>query len=216
MSARRILYLGTDPTFYKGNGEIIHYPVIRVVPRTLDDPQIEEMFEKLDTFTFVILTSKNAVKVFFQLMKRAGKSLQGQTICAIGEVTAFYLKKEGAKVDIVAEEETQEGLMKVLKDVGSEFILFPRSSRSRPALKRFFEQNHIHYFACDLYDTVPLKPEVLVDLETMDEIVFTSPSTVDAFFSIHREIPSHVAVSSIGPVTALALATRLQSLKKLP
>ena len=43
------------------------------------------------------------------------------------------------------------------------------------------------------------------DLGRIDEIVFTSPSTVKNFLKIHGEIPARIKVWAIGPVTCSEL-----------
>jgi uroporphyrinogen-III synthase len=58
----------------------------------------------------------------------------------------------------------------------------------------------------DLYETVAQRVEPVPDLRLFDEIVFTSPSTVDAFFEIFGHIPSGKKIVAIGPVTADRLA----------
>ena len=77
----------------------------------------------------------------------------------------------------------------------------PRSSRSRPVIAQFFQEKEIRYQACDLYDTVTqaLKPKP--DLKLVDEIVFTSPSTVSAFLEIFGKLPKDKKLTAIGPVT---------------
>jgi uroporphyrinogen-III synthase len=54
---------------------------------------------------------------------------------------------------------------------------------------------------CDLYDTVPQKLEPIPDLNAIDEIVFTSPSTVRAFVEIFRHIPQDKTLTCLGPIT---------------
>lgn len=204
---KRTLYLGTDPSMCTAKGHIIHYPVIQIVPRTIKDEQISQMLAQFDAFTFVILTSKNAVKILSSLMKQAEKNLHRKTICAIGRITALYLEKCGVKVDLLAAEETQEGLIDLLqpRDLQQEYILYPKSSRARPLFRQFLEQHQVRHFACDLYDTIPQKPVPSPDLDTIDEIIFTSPSTVETFFEIYPSIPSHITLTPIGPVTESAL-----------
>jgi uroporphyrinogen-III synthase len=45
------------------------------------------------------------------------------------------------------------------------------------------------------------------DLGRIDEIVFTSPSTVKNFLKIHHDIPARIKVWAIGPVTQTQLKT---------
>lgn len=199
---KTILYLGTDPTSFEAqghtDGHLIHYPVIKIVPRSID--------LELEHFTHIIFTSKNAVKVFFSQFK-----VENKTIIAIGKVTAAHLNMRGVKPHHVAENETQEGVVELLKTLplqGAYFFL-PRSSLSRPVIVQFFEEKQIRFHACDLYDTVAQCLEPKPDLETVDEIVFTSPSTVDAFMSIFGVLPTGKKLIAIGPVTEESLRRKL-------
>lgn len=188
----KILYLGTDP----GVRDVIHYPVIKIVP--LEIPKMD-----WSAFTHVIFTSKNAVRLF--------PSQDIKTVIAIGRATAGSLER----VDYIAENETQEGIIELFKKIDlissralrDAHILYPRSTRSRPVLVDFFEKEQIRYKALDLYETHFQKPLPLPDLSEIEEIIFTSPSTVHAFFQIFSAVPSRIKLTSIGPITELTLRT---------
>ena len=85
------------------------------------------------------------------------------------------------------------------------FFFLPRSSLSRPVLAEFFQKQNILYEACTLYETQFQAPSPSPNFSEIDEIVFTSPSTVHAFFQIHTSIPAHVKCTAIGPITKKAL-----------
>src|SRR5271167_1269331 len=110
---KTILYLGTDPTQFeargKAAGHLIHYPVIKIVPRPVDHPEIRQAFDDVDEYTHLIFTSKNAVKIFFDdlaflkiypsyLKSCLGisvENLKKKTVIAIGHVTAGCLSAMG-------------------------------------------------------------------------------------------------------------------------
>jgi uroporphyrinogen-III synthase len=103
--------------------------------------------------------------------------------------------------------ETQEGLIEELKKVtwDKAYFLWPRSSLSRSVLLHFFREREIRYRAFDLYDTFFQKPEPVPDLKEVDEIVFTSPSTVRAFVHIFGKIPKDKKLCAQGPITETVL-----------
>lgn len=198
------LYLGTDPLSYETQGRcegnLIHYPVIKIVPRKAHTIRA---YRELSAFTHIIFTSKNAVNVFFQHLADLELSLHQQQLIAIGAVTAAHLSKQGFPPQHVAEQETQEGVIALLKqlDLKEAFVFLPRSSQARPLLVQFFEDHQIRYCACDLYDTVTQKLEVQPDWDQIDEIVFTSPTTVRAFLEIFKKFPEGKQLTPIGQVT---------------
>ena len=210
---RNILYLGTDPTHYIGQGIVIHYPVIEICPRKSSDPSISRALDQMDKFTHFIFTSKNAVEVFFSLTNEKHVCVdvfQSKQFISIGSITARYLMKYKITPVITAYEETQEGLIKELDtlDLSQAFILLPRSSLSRPILTEYFQQRGVMFCPLDLYDTLPKASLPPLDLADIDEIVFTSPSTVSAFFNLSLDISSRIILRAIGPITKTALASR--------
>jgi uroporphyrinogen-III synthase len=211
---KTVLYLGTDPISLESRGHqaghLIHYPVIKIVPRALEHPELKEAYSHLDDYTHLIFTSKNGVKVFFGHLielKRSVQDLKAKIAIAIGGVTAAHLAVQGLPPQFTAQEETQEGVVRLLNklDLDNPYFFMPRSSSSRPILANFFKERHIRYGACDLYDTVTQMLEPKPDLDKIEEIIFTSPSTVKAFLEIFGSLPKGKKLIAIGPVTEFEL-----------
>ncbi len=200
------LYLGTDPSHFASQGyvqgNLIHYPVIKIIPRSLEHPELVLAYADLEKYTHIIFTSKNAVAVFFEHHTHK-QVLDNTKIIAIGAVTAAHLKKREVHVNYTSEIESQEGLIFLLNrmHLDQAYFFLPRSSLARPELTEFFQEKKIRFLAADLYDTVTQKTEPIPDLEQIDEIVFTSPSTVDAFIEIFGSLPKNKRLISIGPIT---------------
>ena len=202
------LYLGTSPSHHPVSGHLIHYPVIKIVPK--DSLEVKRAFDDLEEFTHIIFTSKNAVRVFFSQIKALGKSasvLEKKILIAIGTVTAAHLQSEGFSSYLIAEEETQEGIIHELKlqNLENAYLFLPRSALSRPALVDFLASRGIRHQVCDLYDTVTQKTEPVPNLEAVDEIVFASPSTVKGFLEIFGPIPKNKKIVALGPITEEAI-----------
>ncbi len=215
---KTILYLGTDPTMFENQGHakghLIHYPVIKIIPRPLEHPEVKQAYAELHAFTHLIFTSKNAVNVFFQHcadLKQSLEALKAKTVIAIGTVTALHLSMRGFAPQLVAKNETQEGVIELLTPMSlkNAYFFMPRSSLSRPLLAKFFQEGSICFQACDLYDTVTQTLEPKPDLDRVDEIIFTSPSTVNAFIAIFGSLPNNKKLIAIGLVTEQALKTQV-------
>lgn len=202
---KRCLYLGLDPVRFPYSGEVVHYPVIKIVPRALDDPEIQAAFSALPDCTHLLFTSKSSVEIFFDHF--AAKKWPHQQLVAIGRVTADFLTQRGHRVDLTAREETQEGLVECLapSQLKEAYFFLPRSSLSRAVLTKHFDAHHIRYKSCTLYDTHFQHLHPVPDLADFDTIVFTSPSTVKGFLNIYRTLPSDKELLAIGPITADAL-----------
>lgn len=185
---QKSLYLGLDPSNYSTSKYVIHYPVIKTKRR--------QVHFNLEPFTHVIFTSKVAVKYFPQLSK-----LQDKTVVAIGEATANLLRENNIE-PLVAKSSTQEGIIELLSslDLKKANIFYPRSSKARANLVEYLEKRKVSFEVVDLYDTEFIKQKEW-NLDYFDEVVFTSPSTVDGFFNIYEKIPIQLHVKTIGPIT---------------
>src|SRR5579872_3230169 len=97
------LYLGTDPENCELEG-LVHYPIIKTIP--LEIPSY--MWEDFAEYTHILITSKNAAQIFLS-------QLQDKKIIAIGKSTAGKLAQEGFATHQIAQDESQEGIIELLK-----------------------------------------------------------------------------------------------------
>jgi uroporphyrinogen-III synthase len=194
-----ILYLGLDPSRWPHSGALLHYAVIRTA--LLDSAELRQALSLWPQFTHVIFTSRSTVRHWWEAQPSFDK-----IAIAIGEGTAEALRDRGVD-PVVALEAVQEGVIALLDrmDLNGANLLLPQSKRARSQLRGYLEEKKIPFFAFDLYDTFPQKPEPVPSLEPISEIVFTSPSTVEAFLQIYGTFPKDKKLTAIGPVTARAL-----------
>lgn len=210
MSKHTILYLGLDIPDYLKDQSVIHYPIIKIVPVPSDSPDIKTAFAELTQYTHIIFTSKNSVRIFVDYLLNFGWNLHhldGKQIIAVGKVTAQCLEHAGIHVNLVSKLETAEGITHDLPQVlfGNSYVFWPHSKLSRSVIPDFLKDNQIKFRDCILYDTVSQKPLPVPDLDKIDEIIFTSPSTVDAFMKIFGSLPRHKVLTAIGPITQVYL-----------
>jgi uroporphyrinogen-III synthase len=201
----KILYLGSDPARFAGDDEVTHLQIIEIVPRKVEG--LKWIFDDWEEYTHLLFTSKHAVSIFYEFMKGYGFSPKHPVI-AVGQSTAKAARERGWENLFSASDESQEGLLQALKRKNwgrSEYILMPRSSLARGTLLNFLLERDIRHQVCDIYDTVP-KEALLPDLEQFDQIFFSSPSTVHAFFSQIDRMPKRPKLEAIGPVTWQNLA----------
>ena len=192
----RVLYVGTDPSRYQHTGELVHYPVIRTVLRASIDDVLRRDVARCTHWLF---TSPNAVRHWFSI----GAPGCFEKSFAVGPSTAAALWQKGiqAKVAPIA---TQEGLIELLEvvDLEGALIGWPRSSKARTVLGDYLSRRSVSFLSIVLYEPVTQRLEPVPDLALFDEIVFTSPSTVEAFLEIFGRIPWEKKIVPIGPVTA--------------
>lgn len=191
------LYLGTDPENCELK-DLVHYPIIKTIPMEIPS----HMWEDFADYTHILITSKNAAQIFLSQLK-AKSLLQSKQIIAIGKSTAAKLAQEGFAPHQIAQDETQEGIIELLKrqDLQDAYIFYPRSTLARKKLESYMIGRGIRHQICDLYETIFQKPEPFPDFSKIDEIIFTSPSTVKGFIAAFGSIPPHKKLTCIGPIT---------------
>lgn len=199
---KKVLYLGLDPSRYLSSAEVVHCPVIEIAPRPFA-AEVEFAFRSLSTFSHVLFTSRSAVSIYVDYCKKAGYALPTQpTYLSIGQATAAFLEEVGLKPAHTAKEETAEGVIALLKTLPLEgsYLFFPRSAQGRTLIQSYLQEAAIRCWSIDLYDTRP-RTVPLPELSSFDLFVFTSPSTVDAFFHLAGCLPPIEKCSALGPIT---------------
>lgn len=210
---KKVLYLGTDPSSFAHEFPILHYPVIRLIPKSITDERLVFCFSRIEKFSHFLFTSKNAVDIFFAICRQfslPAEKLLCKKCISIGPVTSKALDDRGVSPLLEASVSTQEGVIERLSERswGSWYLFYPRSSLARPLLSQYLLENAIPHEVLDLYDTVPQVLYPIPDLQDVKEIVFTSPSTIDGFFQIFKEVPKGIKVSFQGPITEKAFMHR--------
>ncbi len=214
----KLLYLGLDPANYCSEKQIVHYPIIQTEAFPFHTNACRQAIGEIARYSHIILTSKTTVRVFQDCLRFHGisaKALKNKTIIAIGKSTAECLMQNFAlKASYLPKVQTAEGIIQVLKmlDLTKAYIFFPKSYLARPVIEHYLIGMNIRHQTLSLYNTKPRIPQKARDLRDIDEIVFTSPSSVKAFLHIYRVFPKNVKLSAIGPITGRALAQAQRSL----
>jgi hydroxymethylbilane synthase len=209
------LYIGPElPLHAFRDRRLIHSPLIEIIPRTLKDTRITHMLEKWPSFSHLIMTSKSAVKILISLLRRKKidlTSLHEKTVIAVGTATGDVLKGFGV-TPLIAEEECAEGLLPLLSAIPKQsYVLWAHSSLSRSIIDDALKQKKIPFFSCALYDIEAPACALLPDLTSIPEVLFSSPSTVSAFFTKVAKPPKHLKLTPIGPITRAFLQIRSHS-----
>ncbi len=201
--------------------ETIEFPVIKIAPPT-DFGPLDAALEKLRDYRWVIFTSENGVKSFFNRLQEKGKdirNLKGAHICAIGPKTRETLELRGLLVDYVPSEYRAEAVVEMLQDKlkPGEKVLLPRADIARPLLPQALEEMGAEVNNVTAYRTVRGKGNVALLREQLqageiDMATFTSSSTVINLLEILGEgaedILNNLDLAAIGPITAVTARER--------
>ncbi|MFC1633296.1 uroporphyrinogen-III C-methyltransferase [Planctomycetota bacterium] len=199
-----ILVLGTNPERYMHLGTIVHRPIIKCVDLE-NYSKLEDILKDLRGFDWLVFTSSNGVRFFFARLHRCGfdaRALGAMNVAAIGEATAQQLKDFGILADLVPTTESSAGLLEEFSklDMKNKKILLPRATIASGELPRGLIELGAEIEEAPVYKTVEMEP-VDVDFDHIDQILFTSGSTVRAFTKKFGPIPPHIKVYCLGQPT---------------
>lgn len=195
-------------------GEALEAPMISVREPENKTP-LQDAIQTIESYDWIIFTSVNGVKFFFDEMKQLKRDIRalGQTkICAIGPKTKALLEDKGLFVEAMPEVFRAEAVAELLKEKMDTpgKILLPRSNLGREVLVS--ELQKLGHSVNDVvsYETVrsdfpgtSLK-EYLKE-KTIQIITFTSSSTVKNFMDLidhDLSLVQGVTIASIGPITS--------------
>ena len=187
---RAMLYLGIDKPDYIDK-KVLHVPLI-------ETKGLQPDFSKLSDCSHVLVTSKMAVRYFMQRVEKS--ELLNKQFISVGKKTTEALFSHGITNVVTSLDESQEGIIELIKTLEKPTIFWPHSNRSRDTLRDFLNEHNYCYRACILYETLFKAPPGPVDFDTIDEIFFSSPSTVDAFFHFFGAPPAKTLLTQ-GKVT---------------
>ena len=210
----------------KERGNVLPLPTIELVSK--GEKIVDEFLSALadgDPDYSVFMSSK-AASLLFETAKKTGKfeelqlAIANTIVLAVGPKTKDALEKENVKVAYMPQRYSSVGIGEIftkLNAVGKKVIV-PRSGASTPFLKDLLEKIGLHVTELYLYDVCAFRDTSqwnefrdLFSQDKVDGIIFTSASSVRAFFEImtkdHDEnqlvdMLHKTMVVSIGPFTA--------------
>ena len=210
----------------KEKGNAISLPTIELVSK--GEKIVDEFLSALakEDPDYSVFMSSKAVILLFETAKKAGKfeelrlAVANTIVLAVGPKTRDVLEKENVKVAYMPERYSSVGIGEVftkLNAVGKKVIV-PRSGASTPFLKDLLEKIGLNITELYLYDVCTFRDtsqwnefRQLFSQSKVDGIIFTSASSVRAFFEIMQrdheqnklvDILQKITVVSIGPFTA--------------
>jgi uroporphyrinogen III methyltransferase/synthase len=195
---------------------VLECPTIRLV-----EPEswqlVDLAIRELPGYDWLVLTSANAVRYFFQRLDTLGldaRALGCCKICVVGPKTADEIRAFGIKPDLVPTDYKAEGVVDEFSrlDMQGSRVLFPRAEKTRDVIPRELKRMGAHVDSPVAYRNIfpeRLPPETLFALEkrSVDCITFTSSSTVQNLAAMLGEelmldMLKGVVVASIGSITS--------------
>jgi uroporphyrinogen III methyltransferase/synthase len=201
--------------------EPIELPTIRIV-EARDQALLRAHVQQLPSYDWVIFTSTNGVKFFFQALREAGGDARWfarAKLAAIGPATGAALAEHGLTADLVPDEFRGEAVAEAIKRASGALaglkLLLPRAEVARDALPALLREAGARVDVVPAYRTLEAEPESFgairehLEQRGIDIVTFTSPSTVlrltDALGPDAAKLLGGASIAAIGPITAAAL-----------
>ena len=200
--------------------EVLRAPLIEILP-VEDRGPLDEVIGRLGSFDWLVFTSANGVRSFFDHLEATGRDLRAVghlRLAAIGPSTADALRSLRLRADVVPDDHHSEGLAEALAPrVAGQRVLLARADRGRDVLReRLGSIAHIEQVAvyCNA-DVATLPPEVMTRIAegSVDWVTLTSSAGVERLHALWPEVArgriGHgIRLATISPVTS-ATAARL-------
>ncbi|MBS7007358.1 uroporphyrinogen-III C-methyltransferase [Anaerostipes sp.] len=187
----RDLISKTAAMFREKGAEVLEMPSILIKPKE-DQRRLSQSLENIGSYDWIVFTSSNGVRIFFEEMKKQKKDIRILGSCkvaAIGKGTKNALKERGLFCDLMPEIYDGVSLGRALCKLlsGGEHILIPRAaSGNRELIKILQEKPGVQIDDVAIYETcheswklVPVKE--MIETGEIHWAVFTSASTVRGF-----------------------------------
>ncbi|MGZ4988988.1 MAG: uroporphyrinogen-III synthase, partial [Limisphaerales bacterium] len=200
--------------------EVLEIPTIKIVPPT-DAQDLADAMLELNAYDWIIFTSPNGVKTFFEYFFKAFDDMRdigGVRIAAVGPATATKLKELHLRVDLMPDEYVASEIAKAFEkfeSIENLRILILRAEVANHELPKQLEEMGAIVDDVACYKTVPETEDITGAAERLNEsgadwITFTSGSTVENFHArfnlpeLLKKYP-HAKLASIGPETSKAI-----------
>lgn len=198
-------------TLYTGlttpDADYIHTPLIEIIPVD-DNTALRRAADCINNYDYVLYTSRYAAIYSGALLANAKQTV------SIGSTTTEALRRMGVEVIGQVEQDNSYGVIDWFSRQPHGHVLIPRSNLALPIIPEGLKKLGFEVDCITVYiNQMPQHPKK-VDLDEIERIVFTSPSTIDNFIRLYGSMPSGKELVTRGPITEQYLQTiiKLQQL----
>jgi uroporphyrinogen III methyltransferase/synthase len=193
---------------------VIEMPAIRIEP--LDPGPLRGALARLKEFSWIVFTSQNAVRLFWEELRGVGldaRTLASAKIAAVGPATTEALLAHGLAVDVAPDRFVAEALLDAMRgrrDVAGARVLYATADGARETLRLGLQELSALVERVNLYRSVPdgsgaAELKRRLNSEGADLVTFTSASSVTNFIdAVGLDAARRASAASIGPVTSQA------------
>ena len=186
------------------NSSYIHTPLIEIIGVD-DDTLLRSAAKRLQEFDYLLFTSRFAVK--YWILSNGGFDIEN--VVSIGAKTSEALRNAGVKNIKQTEKDDSFGVIDWFSAREKGRVLIPRSNIALPIIPEGLKALGFEVETVTAYiNRMPQNP-IKVNLDKIDKIIFTSPSTVDNFVKLYGGIPNEKILETRGVVTEKRLKEKM-------
>jgi len=186
------------------NSSYIHTPLIEIIGVD-DDTLLRSATKRLQEFDYLLFTSRFAVK--YWVLSNGGFDIEN--VVSIGAKTSEALRNAGVKNIKQTEKDDSFGVIDWFSAQKKGRVLIPRSNIALPIISEGLKALGFEVETVTAYiNRMPQNP-IKVNLDKIDKIIFTSPSTVDNFVKLYGGIPNEKILETRGVVTEKRLKEKM-------
>ena len=186
------------------NSSYIHTPLIEIIGVD-DDTLLRSAAKRLQEFDYLLFTSRFAVK--YWILSNGGFDIEN--VVSIGAKTSEALRNAGVKNIKQTEKDDSFGVIDWFSAQKKGRVLIPRSNIALSIIPEGLKALGFEVETVTAYiNRMPQNP-IKVNLDKIDKIIFTSPSTVDNFVKLYGGIPNEKILETRGVVTEKRLKEKM-------
>jgi uroporphyrinogen III methyltransferase/synthase len=198
--------------------QVLEMPATRI-ERAEAEP-LRGAIGRLSEYGWVIFTSQNAVRIFWDELRAASldaRAFGGVKIAAIGPATAAALLDHGLAVDVSPDRFVAEALLDVMRDrrdVRGVRVLYAAAEGARETLQDGLDELGAVVDRVVLYRSTPdgegaVALRERLEAGDVDLVTFTSASSVNGFVdAVGEDAARRAPAATIGPITSTAARER--------
>jgi hydroxymethylbilane synthase len=210
------LFTGTDPDTFLRHGPLLHFPMIELRPRPLDE-RVTALRARLPHWDGVIFPSGQAIRIFMDTLLHFAdvRALHGKILLAVGPRSAAVLRDYGLRADAAPEGFGGAAALAELSGLSPGRYGYPTSDQS-PVDERqaALAEKGIRLDAVLLHDNRRVARSHLPK-QPFHRVLFSAGSTVNAYFEAfpdERHAPREwlaVGTSTLRALESLGLPGRI-------
>ncbi len=199
---------------------VLELPLIRVT-KDFNPGTLSEVFQELGGYEWIIFTSTNGVKYFFEEFDRLHDDIRAfglMRIAVVGEATAAAIRERHLRVEVQPKKASGDELARALIEreaMDSAKVLVVTGNRNRETLVQLLEKARAIVDCLPVYKTEEAdlaRDPVAGDFRALgaDVILFASPSAAQSFYDQAAALKlgpkaKRPLAGSIGPSTTAAM-----------